>query len=577
MTDRDIMQYDIVVVGAGPAGLACAIRMKQQRPDLTVCVLEKGAEIGSHILSGCILEPATLDELLPNWRETPPAIFVEAKKDRFRLLGKKRSWWLPTPPQVNNHGNFIISLGSLCNMLATQAENLEVDVFPGFPAAEAIIEDGTVIGVRCGDMGLNADGSQGPNYTPGVDIHARLTVLAEGCRGSVSKQLIKTFELDALCDPQAYALGFKELWQLPKDRSTPGDILHTVGYPVGNDTYGGGFVYELDDDRAYVGYIAGLDYKHPKFNPFEAFQQFKHHPSIAKLLEGGEIISSGARSIVKGGLQSLPKLEMPGAVLVGDAAGTLNFAKIKGVHMALRSGIMVADYFATRESIKGFDKHWRKSKSARELRRCRNMAPGFHFGLWFGLINAVWETITFGWSPWTLKNRPDWQQQDHVNNAGKNTQYLAERNLAPRDRLASVYFASTAHEETQPAHLKVADTNVCVTQCAEEFDNPCTRFCPAQVYEMITQEDGSKQLQINAANCVHCKACDIKDPYELITWTTPRRRVGSELPEFVAVKSKRIGFHEHSCPDQKGHRLQRTRTTETRSVGRTNRRGKDEY
>jgi electron-transferring-flavoprotein dehydrogenase len=516
---RDVMTYDFVVVGAGPAGLAFAIRLKQLAPERTVCILEKGSQVGAHILSGCVMEPAALDALLPDWRKTPPAICVPAAKDEFVFLTKTGRVKLPTPPQMKNHGNFIISLGSLCAWLATQAEGLGIDVFPGFSAAAPLVENGKVIGVRCGDMGLQKDGSPGPNFTAGADIHASVTVLAEGCRGSVSKKLIQEFKLDADCSPQTYGIGLKELWRVPAGRVQPGTIQHSIGWPLDNKTYGGSFLYHLDQDRVYVGFVAGLDYEDPEFKPFEAFQQFKNHPSVKALLEGGEIQAAGARTIVEGGIQSLPKLEMPGALLIGDAGGTLNVPKIKGVHMAIRSGMLAAEHLAESGVAEGFDARWRTSKSAKELHQIRNIRPGFRWGLWIGLLNAVHETLHFGLTPWTLRNHADWSSLKKKDQIESHTDYI-ERTLPPRDRLASVYFAATSHDEHQPAHLKVADTNICATKCATEFNNPCTRFCPANVYEMV-EEAGKKRLQINAANCVHCKACDIKDPYEIITWTTP--------------------------------------------------------
>lgn len=521
-TDREVMDYDVVVVGAGPAGLACAIRLKQIKPALSVCVLEKGSEVGVHLLSGAVMQPDALDELLPEWRQQQPEICVPAGNDEFLLLTRKRSIKLPTPPQMKNHGNFIISLGALGRWLAQQAEAIGVDVFAGFPAAAALFDDaGNVNGVRVGDMGLKEDGTPGPAYTAGVDIKARHTILAEGCRGSISKQLIRRFELDKGKSPQTYGLGFKELWQLPSGRSKPGLIQHSIGWPLDNQTYGGSFTYHLDGDRVFIGFVSGLDYQDPEFSPFEAFQQFKHHPKVRELLEGGEIISAGARTLVEGGYQSMPRMEMPGAVLVGDAAGTLHAPKIKGIHMALRCGMEAAGHIAEHGTCQGFDERWRATAWVKELHKVRNIRPGFRKGLWFGLANAALETVTFGKLPWTLNNHADWSSLNKLEQQQQVQRSWLQRELPPRDRLASVYFAATAHDETQPKHLKVADTSICATKCAEEYGNPCTKFCPASVYEMVDDGKGGKQLQINAANCVHCKACDIKDPYEIITWVTP--------------------------------------------------------
>jgi electron-transferring-flavoprotein dehydrogenase len=529
--ERDVMEYDVVTVGAGPAGLAFAIRLKQLNPDLSVCVIEKGATVGAHILSGAVIEPGPLDALLPHWRENPPPICVPAGEDEFWLLSKTGGRKLPVPPGMKNHGNFIVSLGAMCAWLAPQAEALGVEIYPGFAAADTLHDDaGTVVGVRIGDMGVAKDGSHKPGYTPGIDIRAKVTVLAEGARGSLTKQLVKRFVLDAGSDPQGYSIGIKELWQVPAGRVTPGKIVHSFGWPADNRTYGGSFLYHLDGDRIALGYVSGLDYADPEYKPWEAFQQWKNHPMILPLLEGGNILSAGARAIVTGGWQSLPKVEMPGALLIGDTAGLLNVPKVKGTHQAIRSGMLAAEHLA--QSLaggaldsRGFDAKLRASDAMKELRQVRNIKPGFKRGLWFGMLNAAWETITGGLSPWTLKNTPDWSSLDKVGELEAPKRDYLQRTLAPRDRLQGVYFAATEHDEDQPVHLHVADTNICVTRCSVEYDNPCTRFCPANVYEIVG-EGADKRLQINAANCVHCKTCDIKDPYEIITWVTPEGGAG---------------------------------------------------
>jgi len=521
MTARDVMEYDVVIVGAGPAGLATAIRLKQLKPDLSVCVLEKASAIGAHIISGCAMEPGPLDALLPEWRKTPPGICVPAKRDEFWFLTHKSSIRLPNPPQMNNRGNFIVSLGQLVPWMSQRAEALGVDVFPGFAAADALIENDRVAGVRLGDMGLAKDGTPGPNYTPGADIRAGTTILAEGCRGSITKKVVAQLGLDAGSSPQTYGLGFKELWQLPSGRVEPGLIQHTVGWPVDSRTYGGSFLYHLDQDRVYVGYVVGLDYEDPRFEPFEAFQQFKHHPRVRRLLEGGELLSYGARAIAAGGWQSLPRMDSPGLMLVGDAAGTLNVPKIKGVHQAIRCGVLAAEHLAQHGGTEGFDARWRASEGGRELKRVRNIKPGFHRGLWFGLANAAFETVVAGHSPWTLLHRENYLALHQLGDGSFPSRDWGERELPPRDRVSAVFHSGNVHDEGQPAHLKVADTSICSTRCITEYANPCERFCPANVYEMVDDGKGGRRLQINAANCVHCKACDIKDPYGIITWTTP--------------------------------------------------------
>ena len=524
MTERETMEYDIVVVGAGPSGLAFAIRAKQLNAELSVCVIEKASTIGAQILSGAVIETAPLDRLLPEWRNNPPPICVPVTKDEFWVLRDHASGSkLPvTPPQMNNHGNVIVSLGATCAWLAPQAEALGVDVFPGYAAAEALFDEaGAVNGVRIGDMGIARDGTHKPGYTEGIDIRAKVTVLAEGCRGHISKTLIKKFDLDKDSDPQTYGIGIKELWQLPPGRVEPGKVVHTAGWPLPSDTYGGSFLYHLDNDRVAVGFVVGLDYPDPDFSPFEAFQQFKHHPNVKGLLDGGNIVSAGARAIIEGGFQSLPKVEMPGAILVGDSAGLVNVPKIKGTHQAIASGMLAAEHLvASSLDTAGWDTKLRGSAVVDELKKVRNIRPGFNKGLWWGLINGAWETLTGGKSPWTLKNHADWSSLHKLGQYEKPKKDYVERTLAPRDRLASVYFAATEHDEDQPVHLKVADTSICVDRCTTEYGNPCQRFCPAGVYEIV-QDEAGKRLQINSANCVHCKTCDIKDPYQIITWVTP--------------------------------------------------------
>ncbi len=540
------MQYDVVIVGAGPAGLACAIRLKQHKPALNVCVLEKASAVGAQSLSGAVLEPGPLLELLPEWASEYPGMKVPAAEDDFRILTPTGSY-KPVPDfavkllphsmtystPFNNHGNFIISLGQLTPWLAQKAESLGVEIFPGFAAAAALYDDkGAVKGVQIGDMGLDRDGKPGPNFTPGIEIHAGITVLAEGCRGSVSKQLIAKYQLAQGHCPQTFALGYKELWQLPPGRVKPGRIEHGLGWPADPHTYAGSFLYHLDNDRVYVGYIVGLDYQDPRLAPFEAFQQYKNHPSVKALLEGGEIISAGARTIAAGGWQSTPTLEMPGAILIGDAGGTLNFAKIKGVHQAIRSGALAGEHIAQTGAAGGFDARWRASPGGQELKRIRNFKPAFKRGMWLGLINSAWETLTCGKSPWTLKNTADWSRLAKLDDFTSPERHWVERTLPPRDRVSFVFFAGNAHDENQPVHLKVADTSICSDRCTKEFGNPCERFCPAGVYEMVNDAAGVRRLQINAANCVHCKACDIKDPYRIITWTTPE---GGSGPNYQSL------------------------------------------
>jgi electron-transferring-flavoprotein dehydrogenase len=523
---RDVMEYDVVTVGAGPSGLAFAIRLKQLAPELSVCVIEKASTIGAHILSGAVIEPQPLDALLPGWRDNPPPICVPASEDELWYLSRDGGRKFPLlPPGMRNHGNFIVSLGAMCAWLAPQAEALGVEIYPGFAAAHTLHDDsGKVIGVRIGDMGVAKNGAHKAGYTAGIDIHARVTVLAEGARGHLSKRLIKRFELDRDCDPQSYSIGIKELWQVPEGRLTPGKIVHTLGWPADNHTYAGSFLYHLENNQIALGYVSGLDYHNPDYQPWEAFQQWKNHPLIKSLLEGGSILSAGARAIVTGGWQSLPRLEMPGALLIGDGAGLLNVPKIKGTHQAIRSGMLAAEHLAaTQLAPEGFDARLRNSAVMAELKQVRNIKPGFKKGLWLGMLNAAWETVVKGASPWTLKVSADSASLDKLGEHEQPRLDYVQRELAPRDRLQGVYYAATEHDEDQPIHLQVHDTSVCVSRCSSEYGNPCTRFCPAGVYEIVedASAEAGKRLQINSANCVHCKTCDIKDPYQIIDWVTP--------------------------------------------------------
>jgi len=525
-TPREIMEYDVIVVGAGPSGLACALRLRQQDPDRAVAVIEKGSEVGAHSLSGAVIEPGPLDELLPGWRDTPPPVCLPVSGDELYWLSADGRRKLPTPPQQNNHGNLVVSLGSLCAWLAGHAEAAGVDIFPGYAASDIrYTDDGSVGGVVIGDMGVGRDGQPKDTFMQGIEIHAPVTVLAEGCRGHLSKRLIRRFELDRDADPQTYGIGMKELWRLPVGRVKPGLVQHTLGWPLDPSIYGGSFIYHLDDDRVAIGFVCGLDYADPEFSPFEAFQQLKHHPMVRQLLEGGEILSGGARALVEGGYQSLPRVEMPGALLIGDAAGLLNVPKIKGTHQALRSGMLAAEHLAGSGRAEGFDAALRASPVVSELRKVRNIRPGFQKGLWRGLVTAAIETVTAGKLPRTLSNHADWRALRKLDDDTAPDRHWVARELPPRDRLASVYFAATEHDEDQPVHLRITEPGICTERCTQEYGNPCTRFCPASVYEMVG-EGSERHLQINAANCVHCKTCDIKDPYQVIDWVTPEGGAG---------------------------------------------------
>lgn len=525
-TDRDSMSYDVVIVGAGPAGLACAIRLKQVNPDLTVCILEKGAEVGAHLLSGAAFETRALDELIPDWKDKGAPLTVAATADKFMFMTATRAITLPTPPQMNNHGNYIISLGLLGRWLAQQAEALGVEIYPGFAAAEVLYDEtGAVRGVATGDMGIGKDGEKTAQYQPGMELHARQTVFAEGCHGSLTKLLTKTFDLRKDADPQTYGIGIKEIWEVKPENHRKGLVVHTVGWPMDSHTYGGSFIYHADNNQVYIGYVIGLDYANPHLFPFGEMQRFKTHPEIRKLLDGGKRIAYGARALVEGGLQSLPKLTFPGGVLVGDTAGFLNVPKIKGNHTAMKSGMLAAE--AVADLLKGdgreataYAESFRRSWVYDELYRARNIRPGFHFGLWFGLAHAAFQTIG-GWRlPYTLKHKADHKALKKAKDS-KPIAYPAPDNVLTFDRLTSVRLSNTMHEENQPSHLKLTNPLIPLNENLPNYDEPAQRYCPAAVYEVV-EEQGKKRFVINAQNCVHCKTCDIKDPAQNIEWTVPQ-------------------------------------------------------
>jgi electron-transferring-flavoprotein dehydrogenase len=528
----DVMECDVAIIGAGPSGLSTAIRLAQlsheQGLNLAIMVLEKGSEVGAHILSGAVLEPRALNELMPDWKEKGAPLNTEAKDDHFWFLTEKSKLGLPTPPQMHNTGNYIISLGNFTRWLGQQAESLGVQVFPGFAAAEAIIEDGVVKGVRTGAFGIGKNGERKASYQPPMEIRARYTVFAEGCRGSLSEQLMKQFNLRENCDPQTYAIGIKELWEIAPEKHRQGQVIHTIGWPMDSATYGGSFIYHLENNQLAIGYVIGLDYQNPYLNPYLEFQRFKMHPAIRPLLEGGRRISYGARALNEGGWQSIPKLTMPGAVLVGCAAGLLNVPKIKGTHTSMKSGMLAAEaiveaFGAGRQGdeMVAYPAALKQSWVAKELEAVRNIRPGFAKGLWFGLLNAALDTyILRGKAPWTMRHHADYAQLKPAHLC-KKIEYPTLDNVVSFDRLSSVFLSNTNHEEDQPAHLKLRDPSRMVAEDLAVYDGPSQRYCPAGVYEYVEGEGGKPHFHINAQNCVHCKTCDIKDPLQNIVWTVP--------------------------------------------------------
>ena len=538
MTPREAMEFDVVIVGAGPAGLAAAIRLKQLAPDISVCLLEKGGEVGAHILSGAVVEPRALNELLPDWKPEDVPLATPATEDRFLFLTAKRSFKLPTPPQMNNHGNYIVSLGNVCRWLAQQAEALGVEIYPGFAAAELLEDGGRVVGVATGDMGIGKDGKPTSNFTRGIELRATYTLFAEGCRGSLSKQLIERFNLGDGHDPQTYAIGIKELWEVPPENHKRGLIEHTVGWPLDRGTYGGSFLYYFGSNLISFGFVVGLDYSNPWLSPFDEMQRFKTHPAMRKHFEGGRRVSYGARALNEGGLQSIPRMVFPGGALIGDAAGFINVPKIKGTHTSMKSGMLAAE--AVAEALSGdraaelatYPEKLRSSWVWNELAGVRNVRPSFaKYGFWGGLAYSALDTYVLrGRAPWTFHH------------PHKDNETLVEADKAPKiaypkpdgvltfDRLSSVFISNTNHQEHQPPHLVLRDPAKAITVNWELYRSPETRYCPAAVYEIVGAEEGHPQLQINAQNCVHCKTCDIKDPTQNIDWETPEGGGGPNYP-----------------------------------------------
>jgi electron-transferring-flavoprotein dehydrogenase len=533
--DRESMEYDVVIVGAGPSGLACAIRLKQLKPEITVCVLEKGSEVGAHLLSGAALEPRALNELIPDWKNLGAPLNVPCTRDKFIFLTKNSAFRFITPPQMNNHGNYIISLGNFGRWLAVQAEQLGVEIFPGFAAAEVLYdENNAVIGVATGDVGINKEGEKTSDYAPGMELHAKQTVFAEGCHGSLTKTLIKKFDLRKNSDPQTYAIGIKEIWEVPPEKHRAGEIIHTLGWPLDSKTYGGSFIYYFENNQIAIGFVIGLDYQNPYLYPYGEMQRFKTHPKIREMLEGGRRVAYGARALVEGGFQSLPKLTFPGGVLIGDTAGFLNVPKIKGTHTAMKSGMVAAEAIAGSTfdfgtEIASYPEMLKKSWVWSELKAVRNIRPGFHWGMWIGLINAGFETVTRGLMPWTLKNHADHTQLKKANES-KKIDYPRPDGVITFDILTSVSFSNTNHAEDQPSHLQLIDPTVPVRVNLPEYAEPAQRYCPAAVYEIVKDNQGVERFQINAQNCVHCKTCDIKDPSQNINWTVPQGGGGPNYP-----------------------------------------------
>ena len=534
---RESMQYDVVVVGAGPAGLAAAIRLKQLAAGTSVCVLEKGSEVGAHILSGAVMDPIALSELIPDWKAKGAPLNVAVTEDRFLFLTESSSFQTPSfmlPGCFQNHGNFVVSLGNVTRWLGRQAEALGVEIFPGFAAQEILFEGNAVKGVATGDLGVNKKNERTSAYQPGMELHGKYTFFAEGCRGHLGRQLEAKLGLRGGADPQVYGLGIKELWEVKPEKHQAGLVIHTAGWPLDNDVYGGSFIYHQENNQVAVGFVVGLGYQNPYLSPFEEFQRFKTHPSIRTFFEGGKRISYGARAIAAGGLQSLPKLVFPGGALIGDEAGLLNAARIKGSHCAIKSGSLAAEAAVAalkagraNDELAAYPEAFRSSWLYDELHRARNFKPWMSKGLYVGsLMFGIDQVVLRGKAPWTLRHKgPDHAQIRPAAEFSKIDYPKADGKLT-FDRLSSVFVSNTNHNEDQPAHLTLKDQSIPVKVNLAEYAGPEARYCPAAVYEFV---DGPR-LQINAQNCVHCKTCDIKDPTQNIVWIAPEGGGGPNYP-----------------------------------------------
>ena len=539
--ERDSLEYDVVIVGSGPSGLAAGIRIRQlceeNGKDLSVCILEKASEVGAHILSGAVLQPTALNELIPDWKDKNAPLNTPVTSDRFVFLTKKSAFRLPTPPQMNNHGNYIISLGNLCRWLAEQAEAIGVDIYPGYAASEVLYDGDTVKGVATGDMGIGRDGQPTANYTPGAELHARYTLFAEGCRGSLTKTLLERFSLRDNVDPQTFGIGIKELWEIDEKKHKQGTVWHSIGWPLDRQTYGGSFLYHLEDNQVSIGFVVGLDYQNPYLSPFEEFQRFKHHPSVKSVLENGRRIAYGARALNEGGFQSIPKLTFPGGALIGDCAGFLNTPKIKGTHTSMKSGMIAAESafeYLTSESPDEQPDYTEKLKQSwvwDELYRARNIRPAFQKGMWAGLMYSGLDTYLFrGRAPWTFHHHEDHASLKKAAES-KQIEYPKPDGVISFDKNSSVFLSNTNHEENQPIHLTLADDRIPIDVNLKLYDAPEQRYCPAGVYEIIRdQADDEPRLMINAQNCVHCKTCDIKDITQNINWVVPEGGGGPNYP-----------------------------------------------